>query len=175
MNDELLKMRFLTQEMTIIENIRDKYPAEAFVPLLFTIREANSSWSYYGKDYSSIAIKNKETDLTKKPGVTIEYVRFFINPIQKDTTLEVIRLEKCSEENVRRLAKRPASVCVDAEYAILAKIDPAVQTISIKPLKLPVILKGTSAANFNHEFDHISKRSIKKGKTIWNFQFKVIK
>ncbi|MFX0063836.1 MAG: hypothetical protein ACFFC7_16820 [Candidatus Hermodarchaeota archaeon] len=175
MDDDLLKMRFLTQEMAVIEKIRDKYPAEAFVPLLFTIREANSSWSYFGKDYSSIAIKHKEIDLTKKPGVTMEYVRFFINPIQKDIALEVIRLEKCSEENVRRLAKRPASVYVDAEYALLAKIDPVAQIISIKPLKLPVILKGTSAANFNHEFDHISKKPIKKGKTIWNFQFETIK
>ncbi|MFX1251605.1 MAG: hypothetical protein ACFFCZ_08345 [Promethearchaeota archaeon] len=174
MDDELLKMRFLTQEMAFIEKIRNKYPAEVFVPLIFTIREANSSWSYVGKNYSSIAIKHKETDLTEKPGVTIEYVKFFINPIQKETAFEVIRLEKCSEENVRRLAKRPASVSVDAEYALLAKIDPATQTISIKALKLPVILKGTSAANFNHEFDHISKRSIKKGKTIWNFQFEAL-
>ncbi|MFX0094014.1 MAG: hypothetical protein ACFFBD_19910 [Candidatus Hodarchaeota archaeon] len=173
MANEAHKIQFLAQELALIEKIRMKYPPEVFVPLLFTIREANSSWSYLGGKYSSIAIKHKETDLTKEPGVTREYVQFFINPIQKKTALEVIRLEKCSEENVRRIAKRPYKVWVDAEYALLVKIDPVSQIILITNLKLPVILEGTSATNFNHEYEHISVNSSKKGKTIWNFQFRI--
>lgn len=170
MDSEYLKMRFLTQEISLIDKIRGAYPAETFVPLLFTVREVNSSWSYLGKEYSSIAIKYKETDLTKTPGVTQEYILFFINPVQKKMAMEVTRLEKCSEENVRRIAKRPFEVHVDAEYALLANIDPSIQKITISRLLLPVILKGTSATNFSHEYDHITSKSSKKGDPIWNFQ-----
>ncbi len=148
-------------------------PSDAFLPLLLSLRDGGD-WSYSSEAIKTIAIVDKTTiyDGEKKQGYSLEEIYLFVNPALEEKEGTVHRLEKCGEEVVRLLVKRPYKIKVNADRVIKATVYPVEKEIKIEELEeKELIFEGSTAYDIAHELEHIERKEI-KGESLWEFKFK---
>src|SRR5574341_1111364 len=97
-------------------------PTDAFTPLLLSLRDGGD-WSYSSEGIKTVAVMDKTTvyDDEKRLGYSLEEIYLFVNPVLKDEEGTVHRLEKCGEEEMRLLVRRPYKVRVVSDRIIKAR------------------------------------------------------
>jgi predicted metalloprotease len=133
-------------------------PAEAFIPLLLSIR-SGGDWSYAAEGIRSVSVVEKTTfyDEEKKEGRTREAIYLIVVPEILEQEGDVQRLEKCGEETDRLLVVRPYRVTVRGERIVLADVDPRTMIIGVRELSgKEVTFTGSSAYGLAHEMEHLS-------------------
>lgn len=147
-------------------------PEEAFLPLLLSLRDG-SDYSYSAVDIQTLAVMDRTTiyDDRKKIGYSLEEIYLFVNPVIKDEEGTVHRLEKCGEEEVRLLVKRPYRVMVESERIIKATVNPIKKEIKVEELaEKEHVFDGSIAYDITHEMEHLKQKKIKGG-SLWEFKF----
>ncbi|RJS49017.1 MAG: hypothetical protein CIT03_05660 [Methanobacterium sp.] len=164
---KLLKFSF--NEKEILQKL--ELPEDAFLPLIFSIR-FGGDWSVRKNSRRLMSIKEKITkyDDEKKSGCTLERIYLFLNPRILSQEGSVHRLEKCSTKNERELVKRPYKVSVNADYILLAELDPVDLKIHLKKINTPLEFTGPTAYGVSHEMEHLDQ-GVVKGKPFWEFQY----
>jgi predicted metalloprotease len=133
-------------------------PAEAFIPLLLSIR-SGGDWSYAAEGIQSVSVVEKTTfyDEGEKQGHTREAIYLITSPEMLEQEGAVQRLEKCGEEEDRLLVVRPYRVRVRGERIVRADVDPGTMVIAVRELpEKEVIFTGSSAYGVAHEMEHMS-------------------
>ncbi len=147
-------------------------PADAFIPLLLSLRDGGD-WSYSAENLKTIAVMDRTTvyDEGTKLGYSLEEIYLFVNPVLKDEEGTVHRLEKCGEENVRLLVRRPYRVGIVCDRIIKATVHPLKKEIKVEELaERELVFDGSTAYDIAHEIEHIKKKEI-KGESLWEFRF----
>jgi predicted metalloprotease len=133
-------------------------PAEAFIPLLLSIR-SGGDWSYAAERIRSVSVVEKTTfyDEEKKEGRTRETIYLIVSPVLLEQEGSVLRLEKCGEEEDRLLVVRPYRVRVRGERIICAGVDPDTRVIGVRELpENEEVFTGSSAYGLAHEMEHMA-------------------
>ncbi len=161
---------FTSAEKELISSFN--LPTDAFIPLLLSLRDGGD-YSYSAEDIKTIAIMDKTTiyDNEKKSGYSQEDIYLFVNPDIKYEEGTVHRLEKCGEEEVRLLVRRPYKVRVESERIIKATVNPFRKEIKIEELaEKKLEFDGSTAYDIAHEMEHVKHRKIRGG-SLWEFKF----
>ena len=161
---------FTSAEKELISSFN--LPADAFIPLLLSLRDGGD-YSYSAEDIKTIAIMDKTTiyDDEKKSGYSLEEIYLFVNPTIEQEEGTVHRLEKCGEEEVRLLVRRPYKVRVGSERIIKATVNPLKKEIKIEELaEKELEFDGSTAYDIAHEIEHLKQKEIKGG-SLWEFKF----
>ena len=162
---------FSQAEKAMIE--RFALPAETFVPLLLSLR-TGGDWSYTSEIVRAIAIMDKRTvyDEEHQKGYTREEIFLIVNPTVLESEGVVTRLEKCGEEEVRMLVKRPYRVKVRGNPILRAIVEPIEQVIRVNLLPGgQVSFTGSSAYGVAHEMEHMENQDI-AGIPLYAFQYR---
>lgn len=162
---------FASAEKKLISSFN--LPSDAFLPLLLSLRDGGD-WSYSSEAIKTIAVLDKTTvyDDEKKLGYSLEEIYLFVNPEIKEKEGTVHRLEKCREEEVRLLVRRPYKIRVEAERIIKATVHPLEKEIKIEELEeKELVFEGSTAYDIAHELEHLEHKEI-KGESLWGFKLK---
>ena len=163
-------LAFTNAEKSLITSFN--IPPDAFLPLFFSLRDGGD-YSYSAEDIRTIAVMDKSTvyDDRKKLGYSLEEIYLFVNPILKEEEGTVHRLEKCGEEEVRLLVRRPYRVKVASERIIKASVNPLEKEIKVEELaEKELVFDGSTAYDIAHEIEHLKHKEI-KGESLWEFRF----
>lgn len=163
-------LTFTTAEKELISSF--DIPADAFLPLLLSLRDGGD-YSYSAENIKTIAIMDKTTiyDDKKKLGYSLEEIYLFINPVLKDEEGTVHRLEKCGEEELRLLVRRPYKVRVGSDRIIKATVNPLEKEIKVEELaEKELVFDGSTAYDISHEIEHLKRKEIIGG-SLWEFKF----
>ncbi|MDR3290670.1 MAG: RimK/LysX family protein [Methanobrevibacter sp.] len=162
-------LNFTIKENNVIKAL--KLPQEIFLPLLFSIRYGGD-WSLKKDSKKLMSVKEKLTkyDENKKVGYTLELIYLFVNPILISEFGKIYRMEKCSNNNERKLVERPYKVTIDGEYILKATLDPKSMKILLKHLKGPLSFTGSGAYGVSHEIEHLNHDEI-KGIPFYDFEY----
>ncbi|NJD77610.1 MAG: hypothetical protein FIB08_11025 [Candidatus Methanoperedens sp.] len=147
-------------------------PADAFLPLLLSLR-TGGDWSYSSENIKTISVMDKTTiyDHKNKSGYSLEEIYLFINPVLKCGEGTVHRLEKCGDEEIRLLVRRPYRVKVVSERVIKATVNPFERQIKTEELHgKELTFDGSTAYDISHEIEHLEQKEI-KGESLWGFKF----
>ncbi len=147
-------------------------PADAFTPLLLSLRDGGD-WSYSSEDLKTMAVMDKTTiyDDERKLGYSLEEIYLFVNPVLAEEEGTVHRLEKCGDEEMRLLVRRPYKVRVISERIIKATVNPLEKEIKIEELtEKELSFDGSTAYDIAHEIEHLKAKEIKGG-SLWEFRF----
>ena len=147
--------------------------AEAFTPLLLSLRYGGD-WSYSAGDIKTVAVMDKTTvyDDGKKLGYSLEEIYLFVNPVLKDEEGTVHRLEKCGEEEMRLLVRRPYRIRIEGDRIIKTTVNPLEKEIKVEELpEKELVFHGSTAYDIAHEIEHLKQKEIKGG-SLWEFRFK---
>lgn len=145
---------------------------DAFLPLLLSLRDGGD-YSYSTEDIKTVAVMDKTTvyDDRKKRGISREEIYLFVNPTLKEEEGTVHRLEKCGEEEVRLLVRRPYRVRVASERIIKATVNPLEKEIKVEELaERELVFDGSTAYDIAHEIEHLKHKEI-QGESLWEFRF----
>lgn len=147
-------------------------PAEAFIPLLLSLR-SGGDWSYATESIRTLSILEKTTvyDSDRGLGYTYEEIFLFVNPriLQEDGTVH--RLEKCGQEEVRQLVRRPYTVVLEGDRIFLATVHPLEREIALAELpERRRTFQASSAYAASHEMEHLEKRKI-TGESLYSLRF----
>lgn len=171
MNIQELKeiIHFTNAEKQLISGF--DLPPDTFIPLLLSLR-TGGDWSYSSQNIKSIAIMHKTTvyDDKRKLGYSLEQIYLLVNPVLRDEEGIIYRLEKCGEEEVRMLVKRPYKLKVVCKHIIKATVHPLKKEIKVEQLKeKQLVFDGSTAYNIAHEIEHLMQKSI-KDESLWCFR-----
>lgn len=147
-------------------------PADAFTPLLLSLRDGGD-WSYSSGDIKTMAVMDKTTiyDDERKLGYSLEEIYLFVNPVLAEEEGTVHRLEKCGDEEMRLLVRRPYKVRVISERIIKTTVNPLEKEIKIEELaEKELSFDGSTAYDIAHEIEHLEAKDIKGG-SLWEFRF----
>lgn len=147
-------------------------PADAFTPLLLSLRDGGD-WSYSSEDIKTMAVMDKTTiyDDERKLGYSLEEIYLFVNPEIRDEEGTVHRLEKCGNEEMRLLVRRPYKVRVTSDRIIKTTVNPLEKEIKIEELaEKELVFDGSTAYDIAHEIEHLRQKEIKGG-SLWEFRF----
>jgi predicted metalloprotease len=147
-------------------------PADAFTPLLLSLRDGGD-WSYSSEDIKTMAVMDKTTiyDDERKLGYSLEEIYLFVNPVLAEEEGTVHRLEKCGDEEMRLLVRRPYKVRVISERIIKTTVNPLEKEIKIEELaEKELVFDGSTAYDIAHEIEHLKQKEIKGG-SLWEFRF----
>ncbi len=147
-------------------------PADAFTPLLLSLRDGGD-WSYSSEDIKTMAVMDKTTiyDDERKLGYSLEEIYLFVNPVLAEEEGTVHRLEKCGNEEMRLLVRRPYKVRVISERIIKTTVNPLEKEIKIEELaEKELVFDGSTAYDIAHEIEHLKQKEIKGG-SLWEFRF----
>ncbi len=172
MDIETLKktIAFTNAEKKLISNF--EIPADAFIPLLLSLRDGGD-WSYSSENINTVAVMDKTTvyDERKKTGYSLEEIYLFVNPVIKDEEGTVHRLEKCGEEEMRLLVRRPYRIRIVSDRIIKATVHPVEKEIKVKELlEKELVFDGSTAYDIAHEMEHLKQEKI-KGVSLLEFKF----
>ena len=172
MDIETLKktIAFTNAEKKLISSF--EIPADAFIPLLLSLRDGGD-WSYSSENINTVAVMDKTTiyDEKKKTGYSLEEIYLFVNPVLKDEEGTVHRLEKCGDEEIRLLVRRPYSVRIGSDRIIKATVHPIEKEIKVEELAdKELIFDGSTAYDIAHEMEHLKQEKI-KGVNLMEFKF----
>jgi predicted metalloprotease len=163
-------LSFTGAEKAFIE--RFDIPSHAFTPLVLSLRYGGD-WSYSAEDIETMAIMDKTTvyDDEKGVGYTREEIYLFVHPSIKEEAGTVHRLEKCGEEEMRLLVRRPYAVTVSCNRIIKVTVNPLSKEIRGEELLVHELsFEGSPAYAIAHELEHLERRRI-KGENLWEFSF----
>jgi len=166
-------IRFTNAEKALISGF--DIASDAFIPLLLSLRDGGD-WSYSTEDIKTVAVMDKTTiyDGEKKLGYSLEEIYLFVNPVLKEEEGMVHRLEKCGEEIVRLLVRRPYRIKVASERVIKATVHPIEKEIKVEELEeKELVFEGSTAYDIAHEIEHLKHKEI-KGESLMEFRFKAI-
>jgi predicted metalloprotease len=144
-------IEFTNEERRLISGL--DIPADAFLPLLLSLRDGGD-WSYSSANIKTIAVMDKTTvyDDNKKTGYSLEEIYLFINPVLISEEGTVHRLEKCGEEEVRMLVKRPYKIRVGCDRIIKATVHPVEKKIKVEELmEKELVFEGSTAYYIAHD------------------------
>ena len=147
-------------------------PADAFTPLLLSLRDGGD-WSYSSEDMNTMAVMDKTTiyDDERKLGYSLEEIYLFVNPVLTEEEGTVHRLEKCGNEEMRLLVRRPYKVRVKSDRIIKTTVNPLEKEIKIEELaEKELVFDGSTAYDIAHEIEHLKQKEIKGG-SLWEFRF----
>jgi predicted metalloprotease len=147
-------------------------PADAFTPLLLSLRDGGD-WSYSSENIKTIAVMDKTTiyDDERKLGYSLEEIYLFVNPVLSEEEGTVHRLEKCGDEEMRLLVRRPYKVRVKSDRIIKTTVNPLEKEIKIEELaEKELVFDGSTAYDIAHEIEHLKQKEIKGG-SLWEFRF----
>jgi predicted metalloprotease len=147
-------------------------PADAFTPLLLSLRDGGD-WSYSSENIKTMAVMDKTTiyDDERKLGYSLEEIYLFVNPVLAEEEGTVHRLEKCGDEEMRLLVRRPYKVRVISERIIKTTVNPLEKEIKIEELaERELVFDGSTAYDIAHEIEHLKQKEIKGG-SLWEFRF----
>ncbi len=147
-------------------------PADAFTPLLLSLRDGGD-WSYSSEDIKTMAVMDKTTiyDDERKLGYSLEEIYLFVNPVLAEEEGTVHRLEKCGDEEMRLLVRRPYKVRVISDRIIKTTVNPLEKEIKIEELaEKELSFDGSTAYDIAHEIEHLKAKEIKGG-SLWEFRF----
>jgi len=147
-------------------------PSDAFLPLLLSLR-TGGDWSYSSENIKTIAVMDRTTvyDNKNKSGYSLEEIYLFINPVLKGEEGIVHRLEKCGDEEIRLLVRRPYRVKVVSHRVIKATVNPFEKKIKTEELQeKELTFDGSMAYDIAHEMEHLKQKEIKGG-SLWEFTF----
>jgi predicted metalloprotease len=147
-------------------------PADAFTPLLLSLRDGGD-WSYSSENIKTMAVMDKTTiyDDERKLGYSLEEIYLFVNPVLAEEEGTVHRLEKCGDEEMRLLVRRPYKVRVISERIIKTTVNPLEKEIKIEELaEKELVFDGSTAYDIAHEIEHLKQKEIKGG-SLWEFRF----
>ncbi len=164
-------IRFTSAEKGLISGFG--IAGDAFIPLLLSLRDGGD-WSYSAEDIKTVAVMDKTTiyDDKKKLGYSLEEIYLFVNPVIKDEEGIVHRLEKCGEEVVRLLVRRPYKIKVASDRVIKATVHPMEKEIKVEELEeKELVFEGSTAYDIAHEMEHLKHKEI-KGASLMEFRFK---
>ncbi len=172
MDIETLKktIAFTNAEKKLISSF--EIPADAFIPLLLSLRDGGD-WSYSSENINTVAVMDKTTvyDEKKKTGYSLEEIYLFVNPVLKDEEGIVHRLEKCGDEEIRLLVRRPYSVRIGSDRIIKATVHPIEKEIKVEELAdKELVFDGSTAYDIAHEIEHLKQEKI-KGVSLMEFKF----
>lgn len=145
---------------------------DAFTPLLLSLRDGGD-WSYYSEDIRTVAVMDKTTIYDDEMGLgySLEEIYLFVNPALKDEEGTVHRLEKCGDEEMRLLVRRPYKVRVVSDRIIKATVNPAEKEIKVEELtEKEIVFEGSTAYDIAHEMEHLERKEISGG-SLWEFRF----
>ncbi len=148
-------------------------PADAFIPLLLSLR-SGGDWSYSTENIKTLAVMDKTTvyDDEKGLGYSLEEIYLFVNPVLKGEEGVVHRLEKCGDEEMRLLVRRPYRIRVKSDRIIKTTVNPLEKEIKIEELaEKELVFNGSTAYDLAHEIEHLKQKEIKGG-SLWEFKFK---
>jgi predicted metalloprotease len=161
---------FTNAERTLISSFN--LPADAFTPLLLSLRDGGD-WSYSSEDMKTMAVMDKTTiyDDERKLGYSLEEIYLFVNPVLAQEEGTVHRLEKCGNEEMRLLVRRPYKVRVKSDRIIKTTVNPLEKEIKIEELaEKELVFDGSTAYDIAHEIEHLKQKEIKGG-SLWEFRF----
>ncbi|MDI6718094.1 MAG: hypothetical protein QMD46_00570 [Methanomicrobiales archaeon] len=163
-------LAFLGAEERLIR--RFDLPAEAFIPLLLSLR-SGGDWSYAAGSIRTLSLLEKTTvyDSDRRLGYTYEEIFLFVNPriLQEDGTVH--RLEKCGREEVRRLVRRPYTVVLEGDRLFSATVHPLRREIALAELPdRQRTFQGSSAYAASHEMEHLEHEEI-AGESLYSLRF----
>ncbi|HEY9205112.1 MAG TPA: hypothetical protein VIO58_04250 [Candidatus Methanoperedens sp.] len=172
MDIETLKktIAFTNAEKKLISSF--EIPADAFIPLLLSLRDGGD-WSYSSENINTVAVMDKTTvyDEKKKTGYSLEEIYLFVNPVLKDEEGIVHRLEKCGDEEIRLLVRRPYRVRIGSDRIIKATVHPIEKEIKVEELAdKELVFDGSTAYDIAHEMEHLKQEKI-KGVSLMEFKF----
>ena len=147
-------------------------PADAFTPLLLSLRDGGD-WSYSSENIKTMAVMDKTTiyDDERKLGYSLEEIYLFVNPVLAEEEGTVHRLEKCGDEEMRLLVRRPYKVRVISDRIIKTTVNPLEKEIKIEELaEKELSFDGSTAYDIAHEIEHLKQKEIKGG-SLWEFRF----
>ncbi len=147
-------------------------PTDAFTPLLLSLRDGGD-WSYSSEDIKTMAVMDKTTiyDDERKLGYSLEEIYLFVNPVLAEEEGTVHRLEKCGNEEMRLLVRRPYKVRVISDRIIKTTVNPLEKEIKIEELaEKELSFDGSTAYDIAHEIEHLKQKEIKGG-SLWEFRF----
>lgn len=169
--EKLKKMiAFTGAEKELISGFR--IPADAALPLLLSLRDGGD-YSYSAEGIETVSVMDKTTvyDDEKKMGYSLEEIYLFVNPVLEEEEGTVHRLEKCGEEAVRLLVRRPYKVRVRSDRIIKATVNPLEKEIKIEELpEKELVFEGSTAYDIAHEIEHLRHKEIRGG-NLWEFKF----
>ncbi len=145
--------------------LRRAVPKErAITPAILALQHGGA-WSYRDEDVVSVAVPVRE----ERDGVVIERLYLLLDPRIERSEGRIVRLEKCGEEDVRRVAERPRLLEVRHEGGATVRIDPHRRTLRVTRLEPGrITFRGTAAANVHHELAHLTEEE--PGPTILDFK-----
>ncbi len=161
---------FTSAERRLISSFN--LPADAFTPLLLSLRDGGD-WSYSSEDMKTMAVMDKTTiyDDERKLGYSLEEIYLFVNPVLAEEEGTVHRLEKCGNEEMRLLVRRPYKVRVKSDRIIKTTVNPLEKEIKIEELaEKELVFDGSTAYDIAHEIEHLKQKEIKGG-SLWEFRF----
>ncbi len=161
---------FTNAEKKLISSF--EIPADAFIPLLLSLRDGGD-WSYSSEKISTVAVMDKTTiyDEKKKTGYSLEEIYLFVNPVLKDEEGIVNRLEKCGDEEIRLLVRRPYRIRVKSDSIIKATVHPVEKEIKVEELaEKELVFYGSTAYDIAHEIEHLKQKVI-RGESLMEFRF----
>jgi predicted metalloprotease len=161
---------FTNSERRLISSFN--LPADAFTPLLLSLRDGGD-WSYSSEDMRTMAVMDKTTiyDDERKLGYSLEEIYLFVNPVLAQEEGTVHRLEKCGNEEMRLLVRRPYKVQVKSDRIIKTTVNPLEKEIKIEELaEKELSFDGSTAYDIAHEIEHLKQKDI-KGESLWEFRF----
>lgn len=144
---------------------------DAFTPLLLSLRDGGD-WSYSSGGIRTVAVMDKTTiyDDEKRLGYSLEEIYLFVNPVVKGEEGTIHRLEKCGDEEMRLLVRRPYKVRVVSDRIIKATVNPLEKEIKVEELaKKEIVFEGSTAYDIAHEIEHLERREISGG-SLWEFR-----
>ncbi len=163
-------IRFTNAERKLISSF--DLPADAFTPLLLSLR-SGGDWSYSAEEIKTVAVMDKTTiyDNEKKSGYSLEEIYLFINPVIRSEEGVVHRLEKCGDEEMRLLVRRPYRIRVESDRIIKTTVNPLEKEIKVEELtEKELVFDGSTAYDIAHEIEHLKQKKIKGG-SLWEFKF----
>jgi predicted metalloprotease len=162
-------LSFTIKENNVIRAL--KLPQEIFLPLLFSVHYGGD-WSLKKNSKKLMSIKEKLTkyDENRKVGCTLELIYLFVNPVLVSEEGKIYRMEKCSNNNERKLVERPYKLTINGEYILKATLDPKKMKIFLKRLEGPINFLGPCAYGASHEIEHLNHDSI-KGVPFYDFEY----
>jgi predicted metalloprotease len=161
---------FTNSERKLISSFN--LPADAFTPLLLSLRDGGD-WSYSSEGMKTMAVMDKTTiyDDERKLGYSLEEIYLFVNPVLAEEEGTVHRLEKCGNEEMRLLVRRPYKVRVKSDRIIKTTVNPLEKEIKIEELaEKELVFDGSTAYDIAHEIEHLKQKEIKGG-SLWEFKF----
>ena len=152
------KIAFLTAEQDLA--VRFGIPAEALVPLFFSLR-FGGDYSYADASVRTISVLKKTTvyDADQQQGYTHEEIFLFVNPVLAESEGTVHRMEKCGDEPERLLVTRPYRVRVRADRILKLTVNPLARTITPGELsEKEMVFVAPTAYDVVHELEHLQNQ-----------------